>query len=175
MTDKLSISDAGLKQISDLANRQVMLEQKVKELDDLLKQTKELHKQVSQVDIPEALAELGLSEFKLKDGTKLTVQQFYSASIPKDRVDEALAWLRVNDHGDLIKNTVAVDFGRGEDEVAKDLKDSLALKGLSYTDKTGVHPQTLRAFVREQVESGQNLPLDLLGVFIGQKTVIKEG
>jgi predicted NACHT family NTPase len=82
--------------------------------------------------------------------------------------------LRDNNHGDLIKNTISVDFGRGEDNDAADLKQGLNDMGRSYTDKTGVHPQTLRAFVREQVESGQTLPLDLLGVFIGQKTTIKE-
>jgi hypothetical protein len=34
---------------------------------------------------------------------------------------------------------------------------------------------TFKAFVREQVETGQNLPFDLLGVYIGQKTSIKKG
>jgi len=175
MIDSFDVDDSGLQQISDLANKQVKLERKIKEMEDELKAVKDEHKQVSQVDIPEALAEVGLSEFKLKDGTKITVSPFYSASIPKDRVDEAMTWLRDNNHGDLIKNTISVDFGRGEDEAAAQLKEHLQEEGASYTDKTGVHPQTLRAFVREQVESGQNLPLDLLGVFIGQKTVIKEG
>ena len=84
-------------------------------------------------------------------------------------------WLRDNGHEDLIKNTISVNFGRGEDESASKLREALNNEGSSYTDKTGVHSQTLKAFVREQVESGQNLPLDLLGVFIGQKTTIKEG
>ena len=117
----------------------------------------------------------GLSEFKLADGTKVTVQQFYSASIPKDKVDEAMQWLRDNGHGDLIKNTVSVAFGKGEDTLATDLKKYLGANGNSYEDKTGVHPQTLRAFAREQIEAGQNLPLDTLGIYIGLKTVIKEG
>ena len=136
---------------------------------------KQEHKQVSQTDIPEAMAEVGMSEFKLQDGDKVTVQPYYSASIPKDRINEALDWLRDNNHGDLIKNTVSVDFGRGEDDRADTLRESLQNTGLSYTDKTGVHSSTLRAFVREQVEAGKSLPLDLLGVFIGQKTTIKKG
>ena len=83
--------------------------------------------------------------------------------------------MRDNGHEDLIKNTITCDFGRGEDGNAKVLKETLTGSGVSYTDKTAVHPQTLKAFVREQVESGQNLPLDLLGVYIGQKSVIKGG
>ncbi len=172
---EVEVSDESLRQVSDLANFQVSLENKIADAEATLKTLKQEHNKVSQVDIPEALAECGLSEFKLANGMKVTVNPFYSASIPKDREAEALDWLRANEHGDLIKNTISVAFGRGEDESAAKLKAALENEGSSYTDKTGVHSQTLRAFVREQVESGQNLPLDLLGVFIGQKTTIKEG
>lgn len=172
--DAFDVDTSALKGISELANRQLGLEIDIAKLEEQLKAKKEEHRQVSQIDIPEAMAEIGLSEFKLDSGHKITVNPFYNCSIPKDRVDEAMDWLRDNNHGDLIKNTISVDFGRGEDNDAADLKQGLNDMGRSYTDKTGVHPQTLRAFVREQVESGQTLPLDLLGVFIGQKTTIKE-
>tara|TARA_Y100000361_G_C11094418_1_gene308248 strand:- start:244 stop:765 length:522 start_codon:yes stop_codon:yes gene_type:complete len=167
--------DKQLKVVADLAKYQDTLETKIKRAEEDLATLKEQFKQVSQVDLPEALAETGLSEVKLVDGTKITVQQFYNASIPKDKTDEAFKWLRDNDHADLIKNTISCDFGRGEDGDAKILKESLTNSGLSFTDKVGVHPQTLKAFVREQVESGQKLPLDLLGVYIGQKTKIIKG
>lgn len=171
----MDITDKQLKVVGDLAKMQTILENKIKEKEEDLATLKEELKQCSQVDLPEALAETGLSEVKLVDGTKITVQQFYNASIPKDRADEAFKWLRDNEHGDLIKNTISCDFGRGEDGNAKVLKESLDGSGISYTDKVGVHPQTLKAFVREQVESGQKLPLDLLGVYIGQKTKIIKG
>ena len=167
--------DKQLKVVADLAKYQDTLETKIKRAEEDLATLKEQFKQVSQVDLPEALAETGLSEVKLVDGTKITVQQFYNASIPKDKTDEAFTWLGDNDHADLIKNTISCDFGRGEDGNAKVLKESLAGSGISFTDKVGVHPQTLKAFVREQVESGQKLPLDLLGVYIGQKTKIIKG
>ncbi len=170
-----NIKDDQLKTVSNLAEYQLILENKIKQAEEDLSTLKEQYKQVSQTDLPEALAETGLSEIKLTDGSKISVQQFYNASIPKDNVDEAFAWLRNNGHADLIKNTVACSFGRGEDGDAKVLKEELTKIGVSYTEKVGVHPQTLKAFVREQVESGQNLPLDLLGVYIGQKTVIKGG
>ena len=171
----MSIEDKQLKTVSKLAEYQLILENKIKHAEEDLATLKEQFKQVSQTDLPEALAETGLSEIKLTDGSKISVQQFYNASIPKDNLDEAFTWLRDNGHADLIKNTVACSFGRGEDGDAKVLKEELSRIGVSYTEKVGVHPQTLKAFVREQVESGQNLPLDLLGVYIGQKTVIKGG
>ncbi len=170
----MDVTNDQLQQVSALAEIQRKLEAEVKKKEESLKETKQQLKKVSEVDIPEALAECGLSEIKLTDGTKVSVSTYYSASIPKDKIDEALDWLRNNNHGDLIKNTVAIDYARGEDNAAEKMKQDLRTQGQSFTDKTGVHPQTLKAFVREQTESGKNLPLDLLGAHIGQKTIIKE-
>jgi hypothetical protein len=33
---------------------------------------------------------------------------------------------------------------------------------------------TLKSFVREKIESAQPIPMDLLGVYVGNKTVIKQ-
>ena len=38
--------------------------------------------------------------------------------------------------------------------------------------KKWVEPMTLKAFVREQVEQGNDLPHDLFNVFIGEKATI---
>ena len=115
----MSIGDDQLKTVSKLAEYQLILENKIKQTEDDLATLKEQFKQVSQTDLPEALAETGLSEIKLTDGSKISVQQFYNASIPKDNLDQAFTWLRDNGHADLIKNTVACSFGRGEDGNAK--------------------------------------------------------
>jgi len=47
-------------------------------------------------------------------------------------------------------------------------------KGQGYepVQKVGVHPQTLKAVVRERVESGQNMPTDLFNTFVGNQTKI---
>lgn len=174
MNDSFDIDNTDLSTLSNLAKRQLQIEQEIEELEAKLKTKKEEHRQVSQIDLPEALSECGMSSFKLDNGASVTVKPFYNCSIPKEHYSEAMAWLRDHGHGDLIKNTVSVDFGRGEDDKAAQFKAELINNGTSYKDKTGVHPQTLRAFVREQVESGQSLPLDILGVFIGQQTSIKE-
>lgn len=174
MNDTFDIDDSTLSTLSSLAKKQLELEQEIEDLETQLKNKKDEHKQVSQVDLPEAMSECGMNSFELSTGQKVSVKPFYNCSIPKERYHEALHWLRDQGHGDLIKNTVSIDFGRGEDSKAAEFKAELINKGTSYTDKTGVHPQTLRAFVREQVELGQPLPLDLLGVFIGQQTSIKE-
>jgi hypothetical protein len=64
-----------------------------------------------------------------------------------------------------------LNFGRGELEIAKEFVTWLNEQRpeLSPELSQNVHWQTLRAFVREMVESGAALPLDLFGVFIGRK------
>lgn len=174
-TEENFASDESLKVVAELANRQLVLEKEIEDLEAQLKEKKESLVQVAEKDLPEALAECGLAEVKLLDGSKVSVKPYYQANPPKEKYDEAMAWLRDNGHGDLIKNDVTVSFGKGEDDRAADFKTFLSDNGTSYSDKTGVHPMTFKAFVREQVETGQNLPFDLLGIYIGQKASIKKG
>ena len=72
-----------------------------------------------------------------------------------------------------IKNQVSCSFGRDEDEKARGLIDTLNEKGYPSSQREWVEPSTLRAFIREQHEAGKELPMDLLGAFVGQKTTIK--
>jgi len=46
-------------------------------------------------------------------------------------------------------------------------------EGYESSQREWVEPSTLRAFIREQHESGKKLPMDLLGAYVGQKTTIK--
>ena len=64
-------------------------------------------------------------------------------------------------------------FGRNEEEKASGLLSHLNEKGYQSTQREWVEPSTLRAFVREQYEAGKELPMDLLGAFVGHKTTIK--
>ena len=43
---------------------------------------------------------------------------------------------------------------------------------MNTTQKEWVEPMTLKAFVREQVEKGADLPLETFNVYIGQKSKI---
>ena len=117
--------------------------------------------------------EYGVAELKMEDGSQISVSPFYSASIPKDRQQDAFNWLSEQGHGSLIKNHVTASFGRGEDNLAKDLLAELGQRGMATQTKTWVEPMTLKSFVKEQVEKGENLPYDLLGIYVGQKAKIK--
>ena len=65
------------------------------------------------------MAELNLSKIDLEDGSSISVSKYYSASIPREKQEEAFNWLVDNEHGDLIKNQVSVSFVRGEETKAQ--------------------------------------------------------
>lgn len=164
-------TDEALEAIALLATRQRDLSEKVAYLENSLKVAKVDLQRVEEHDLPEAMDRVGLEEFKLKDGTKLKISTFYNASIPPERKPEAIDWLENQGHGGLIKTEVSLAFGKGELKIAQEFLAWLSEQkpDLSPELSQGVHWQTLRAFVREQVESGATLPLDLFGVFIGRK------
>ena len=169
--DKLS--DNSLESIADLCTKQIQLEKEIQKLEDEISWKKGKLREISYELIPEALAERNLSELKLSDGSAVTVKKVYGASITKGKEGEALQWLRENGFEDLIKNDVTVSFGRGEDNKAGDFRGLAEAQGFMPSQRMAVHPSTLRAFYRERVEAGQDLPPDIFNTFSGQQTKIK--
>ena len=109
----------------------------------------------------------------MDDGSQVTVKPFYSASIPEARRAEAYEWLREHGFDDIIKNTVSVRFGRGEDELCARLINLLGTQGFPAEQAEKIEPATLKAWAKEQVERGNAIPADLFGLYIGQKATIK--
>jgi hypothetical protein len=171
--DALKVSDESVSGIAGLAKRAKLLEKEIADLEDSLKEKSEQHRKLTEQTIPEAMAEAGMKSFKMGDGSSIDIKPFYSASIPKARQAEAYAWLREHGYDDIIKNTVSVRFGRGEDELCGRLLDLLGKQGYPVEQAQKIEPQTLKAWVKERVEKGQPLDSELFGVFIGQKASIK--
>jgi len=166
------LSNEQLAEVADLATRQLNIEHEIESLESALEAKKESLNQIQQSLLPEAMLALGMQSFKLNDGTCVLVEKFYSAKIPDEMQSAAFKWLRDNGHGSLIKRNITCKFGKGEDEVAERIKSLLIKSNVVPEDKTSVHPQTLKAFVREQSEDGKPLPTDLLGVYIGNRSKV---
>ena len=109
------------------------------------------------------------------DGSTVEVKPTYGASILVDNRPQAYEWLRENGYDDIIKNNVICSFGRGEDDKASAFKAFAAKEGYVANQKTEIHSQTLRAFVKERVEAGDAFPMELFGAWVGQRAVIKRG
>lgn len=171
--DALQVKDTDLSGISALAKRAKQLEKELEDQEAVVKEKKEQYRKLIEEAIPEALAGLGMKSFKMEDGSSIEVKSFYSASISEARRAEAFEWLRTNNFGDLIKNTVSVRFGRGEEQLCQRAMEMLTSSGFPVEQAEKVEPMTLKAWVKERVEKGSEFPSELFGVYIGQKATIK--
>lgn len=155
-----------LKRISSLAVKQVMLENEITRLtDELAERNKELEEIRDRV-LSDLLIECGLTEIKLVNGKKVKVDKMVFASIKGDARKAAIEWLEANKFGALVKYKVEADVGKGQTETYKKILDTLFAFGIEVKEKADVHPQTLRAFVAEQLSAGADLPQELFGVHI---------
>ena len=164
-------------EVSTVAQECVKLKQKEDEIASLEEQlkTKKLEADdISSRVIPELLAEQGLSEIKLSDGSKVAVKKEFRCTLPKDEVKRELAykWLRNEKLGDIIKNNIFVTFGKGEDNKAKQLLDLAAENGFQPQQKSDAAWNTLTALYQERVESGLDMPSDVFNTWIKDKTKI---
>jgi hypothetical protein len=166
--------DTGKSQeLSELCTRLLELQKQITKCEDNIKNLRNEERLLSENEIPNLMQQSGISSLKLTDGSSVEVKPFYAAKIPVSKTDEAFDWLSSNGYGDLIKNQVSLTFGKSEDNVANSLVEDLKSKGHNVSQKKKVEPMTLKAFVREQIQSGQKLPMDLFGVYVSNKTTIK--
>ena len=169
---KIDIDQDQIKSISDqckkLSGLRLQIEQREEEISKLKSQARDLEERT----IPDMMQEAGVSLLKLKDGSTVEVKPFYAAKIPESRIEEAFSWLRGKGFEDIIKNTVTASFNRGQDNQVSELIKVCEEHGFNYNKKEKVEPMTLKAFVKEQVEGGKELPFDLFGVYIATKTKI---
>ena len=149
--DAEGVSQDNLGKIGAVATDVAETDKEINDIKEQLKKKEDYKKKLSEEVLPSLFAEVGLSELKLADGRLISVKDYYGASIKPEKRAMAYAWLRNNGFGDLVKNK----------------------EGYESSQREWVEPSTLRAFIREQHESGKKLPMDLLGAYVGQKTTIK--
>ena len=173
ISKSITLDTTAMEDIATACNKLLDVQKEVSELEDKLKKKKEEELKLSEQDIPNLMQKAGAASIKLTDGTAVEIKPYYGARIPASRTEEAFDWLRENNFADLIKNNVTLTFGRNEDNVAKSIVDDLRNKGHNVKQAEKVEPMTLKAFVREQIEKGKDVPADLFGVYVATRTKIK--
>ena len=170
MSKNITLDTTAMEDIATACNKLLDIQKEVSALEDQLKKKKEQELKLSEQDIPNLMQKAGAASIKLTDGTAVEIKPYYGARIPASRTEEAFNWLRENNYADLIKNNVTLTFGRNEDNMAKSIVDDLRNKGHNVKQAEKVEPMTLKAFVREQIEKGKDVPADLFGVYVATRT-----
>ena len=173
-----SVDPDKTKALSNLVRQLDDVNANIQYAEDELKKLKAERNRLATDSIPNLLDDMeGTVGIKVKasngDLLELSINTFVSASIPVDRKQEAYDWLRDNNLDSIIKNEVTLGFGRNEDHKAQQVMVDLENQGYHPESKTHIHAMTLKGFVRERVEAGLPIDLDLFGAYVGQTAVIK--
>lgn len=149
----------------------VALSKRLTELEDLrlaqveaLEKIEKEQKDLSERLIPDLLTATGLTEFRLTSGQVVKLKNDYFGNISVARAEAAFAWLRENNMGGIIKEQITV---------SPEAKAALEAAEVPYESKLSVPAPTLKAFVKERVESGNEFPRELFGVHVATKAVVK--
>lgn len=169
------LDQGGAISVASLARDIRSTEEVILDLEEVLKTTKAKLLKLTDEELPALMEEMGISSLTLDDGSVVKVTRTYGGSILVENRPKAYEWLREHGYDDIIKNTVMCQFGRGEDDRAKGFAEFAAENGFAPEQKTEIHSQTLRAFVKERIEKGDAFPMELFGAYIGQRAIIKKG
>lgn len=148
-----------LEKLANLVNLLEDYNDSIADYEATLAEYKERAREISQKEIPELLAQYGLSEIKLKDGRKVTVKQDCRATV-KD-FDEFYAFMQARGEENLIKTTLELGKMPAVAVLAAQ-KAVLQATGVAPESKTTIAPQTLFAWVRTNIGLGKTVPDELL-------------
>lgn len=156
-----------LSTITTLAERLQNENACVTQLEEQLKAAKEAARITQEVDLPQAMLDVGMRAFTMKNGFGIDVVTTHHAGISQANQPAAFAYLKETAHDDIIKRDVTITFGRGEETLAAEALTLLRSKFSEnkVVEKASIHAQTLGAYVREQLREGAALPTDVFGIY----------
>lgn len=173
--NEIQAKKLSLDEIIKLANLLKEKEEQIAAIEEQINSLKKEWRELGEKTLPEAMQSLGLNNLGLEDGSSINLQDIISASINDENREAAHDWLRKNGHGDIIKNEVVIQFGKEEDEKASYLYEELQARKMQVLQQEKVHPSTLKAFVKERIKNGEELPADIFKLFVGVAARVNKG
>ena len=163
-----------LSRLSRLAVRQMEIEREIRELEAKIKVLQAEHTDISQGQIVDLMSEIGMDEFKTKEGFNVSIDKIVKAGLPKkDLVKraEGISWLKEHGHSGMIKKFLGVALANHEDP--EELCTAVEKLGFNYKLNEDVHWATLTSFVKKLIEEGEEFPMEAFGVYITDKAKVK--
>jgi|TARA_R110000868_G_scaffold15925_3_gene72086 hypothetical protein len=168
--DNISLETS--KSLSNLVRKMRGIEDEIEDAETHIKALKAEKHKLSTDLIPALMDEMGVERLDV-DGASVTCKPIVHAHISEEKRGAAFNWLREKGFDDIIKNDITLTFGKGEDNLAGDVIGMLEDRGFHPNTKTHIHPQTLKAFLREQLSQGTNMDLDMFGAYVLSTAEIK--
>lgn len=162
-----------LTQISNVVRELMEARDHVTECEGVLKTAQQHVRILEEGTLPELMRQAGQEKLRTSDGYDVELTETLRASIKAENLAEAVMWLGAHGHGAIVKRELKLAFGKDEDQKAAEAFDLIVEAGFLPEDKQSVHAQSLGAAVREMMAAGQDVPMELLGVYIQPQVKIK--
>lgn len=133
---------------------------------------KENLRRVGEHEIP-SLMDGMRGSLTLPDGREVSVREKTRANISKENKPVAYSWMESRGYGSIIRNRIIVDLPAGQEKLALEIARELELRRVAAKLEKSIPWQTLDAFVRERLQEGEPIPLDVFGVFRQKFTTVK--
>lgn len=160
--------------LADEINSLISVQNQIADAEAELQRLKREERDISEQKIPAIMDELNMDRITLKDGRTVQVKDMVQCSIPVEKKPGAFVWMDEHGHGDLIKTVVTAKFNRGEQAYAKEAADLLEQQlGIHADLLESVHPGTLKAWARKELEAGRALPQDFFKVYTVRQATVK--
>jgi hypothetical protein len=164
--------EQGVSRLSQAAEALKTLQNRIERGKALLRELQTEEERYIREVIPGIMDDLGMMKFTLTDGSEVSVSPDLFISVLSGHERPAFEWLRENGHAGIIKHTVSVEFGKGDDEHAKEVVNALREKNLTPKDDEKIAPQTLRKWAKDQLDDGHEVPERLFKLFEFRKAKI---
>lgn len=163
-----------LTKLRGYAEVQLTLEILMEQIGELLKAVQNEYKDLTETIIPEMMEELGIPLLALSDTQQISIKDKVTASLSKERSNLGCEWLEEHGHGAIVKHQIVSSFGTREREKAAEVVAVLKELGIEPEVNKSVHHSTLSAWVRGQLEEGNEIPMELFGVYRRKASTITE-
>lgn len=178
-----------LQKVVNMANAMIAKETTILNLQDQIATLQKEYDELAMEQLPDFMTNIGMKEFSLSNGNKVVIKPIIRGSIPsesaidkerdpdaratkRDRFERALAYLEKAKAGAMIKNVVQAELGKDSKALAKKVLMTLRKLNVEANLWRGVHPQTLNSWIRERIEAGSPVDMDLFQVFCGKRAEI---
>lgn len=177
--------------IAEKAKEMIDLQDEIAMLETKLKEKKADLERMERSELPDLMG--SMANFQLQNGWGIEIQDITKAALPtmsaieqaakkdearamemEQRREDGFQFLRDNEAESLIKNTLDVEFSKGQDNMVGEMIAKAEEMGLPTKRKTEVHNSTLSKWVKDRMEKGLEVPMDLFGVYCGRKAVLKK-
>lgn len=157
-------SEQKLSKLANLVKEMGELEADIELWESLLSEKKKELNSYRFSKVPDLMTEIGIKNFTTTEGKKVAIKSYYKGEC---ETPEAYNWLATNGHMDIAKVVVSVALPMSEIKDLNKIRGFLENEEIAFTESTGVHHQTMKAWLRHMIEDGKPLDRELFRVETG--------